>query len=91
MIWQAEVRIQLKRSILDPAGEAVRRSLQQLGHEEVRQVHIGKLIQLHFEAPDEATAQAALEEMCRKLLVNPVLEQYETSLRQVDEKAGLQA
>jgi phosphoribosylformylglycinamidine synthase subunit PurS len=64
-----------KAGMLDPQGEAVCGSLGQLGFA-VREARIGRLIELELEAATAEEARAAVEEMCRRLLANPLIESY---------------
>jgi phosphoribosylformylglycinamidine synthase subunit PurS len=65
------VLIRPKAGILDPQGEAVQRALPALGFEGVSHVRVGRLIELDVEDP------AHLQDMCEKLLANPLVEDYE--------------
>ena len=65
------VLVRPKAGILDPQGEAVRSALPALGFEGVKTVHIGRLIEMEVERADEVDA------MCRRLLANPTIEEYE--------------
>ena len=65
------VLVRPKAGILDPQGEAVRSALPALGFEGVKTVHIGRLIEMEVERADEIDA------MCRRLLANPTIEEYE--------------
>ena len=68
---RARVLVRPKAGILDPQGIAVERALPALGFEGVQNVHVGRLIELDVADP------ARLDEMCRALLVNPLIEDYE--------------
>ncbi len=68
---KVRVLVRPKSGILDPQGEAVRRALPALGFEGVDSVHIGRLIEMELESADE------VEGMCRRLLANPTVEEYE--------------
>ena len=68
---KVRVLVRPKSGILDPQGEAVRRALPALGFEGVDSVHIGRLIEMDVESADE------VEGMCRRLLANPTVEEYE--------------
>jgi phosphoribosylformylglycinamidine synthase PurS subunit len=68
---RARVLVRPKAGILDPQGVAVERALPALGFSGVENVHVGRLIELDVEDPSE------LEAMCEKLLVNPLIEDYE--------------
>jgi phosphoribosylformylglycinamidine synthase len=73
-----EVRIEVghRPGILDPQGGVIERALPALGYANVSHVRVGKSIRLAVEAPDEDSARAQVEEMCRKLLANPVIEDF---------------
>jgi phosphoribosylformylglycinamidine synthase PurS subunit len=68
---RARVLIRPKAGILDPQGVAVERALPALGFAGVGNVHVGRLVELDVEDPDQ------LPEMCEKLLANPLVEDYE--------------
>ena len=68
---RARVLIRPKAGLLDPQGQAVERALPALGFEGVRNVHIGRLVELDIEDP------AQLPAMCEQLLANPLVEDYE--------------
>ena len=68
---RARVLVRPKQGILDPQGQAVERALPALGFSGVANVHVGRLIELDVEDP------ADLPAMCERLLVNPLIEEYE--------------
>ncbi len=73
---RARVLIRLKRGILDVQGSAVRRALEGLGFAELRELRVGKVIEIAVEGTDPTAAKARVEEMCRRLLANPVTEDF---------------
>ena len=77
---KARVHVMLKNGVLDPQGEAVRHALGQLGFDGVEGVRQGKIIELDLAESDEAKAEAAVKEMCEKLLANTVIESYSVEL-----------
>ena len=81
--YEAHVEVTHRPGILDPAGATVERALPALGWANVTQVRIGKSIRLEIEAPDAATATAQVDEMCRRVLTNPVIEDYHLSLHEL--------
>ena len=81
--YEAHVEVTHRPGILDPAGATVERALPALGWANVSQVRIGKSIRLEIDAPDAASATAQVEEMCRRVLTNPVIEDYELSLHEL--------
>jgi phosphoribosylformylglycinamidine synthase len=76
---KANVYVTLKREVLDPQGDAVRRALGALGFDGVRNVRVGKLIELEVDG-DPKQAEGELEKMCEKLLANPVIEDFRFEL-----------
>ena len=68
---RARVLIRPKAGILDPQGIAVERALPALGFSGVSNVHVGRLVELDVDDAEQ------LDEMCRKLLANPLIEDYE--------------
>lgn len=76
-MYKAKVNVTLRPSILDPKGKAAQHALTNLGLNEVRQVRIGKFIELDVDAGDEETAKKVVEEACTKLLANEVMEDFE--------------
>ena len=83
---QYEVRIEVghRPGILDPQGGVIERALPALGWANVSRVRVGKSIRLAVDAPDEATARAQVDEMCRRLLANPVIEDYTIDVLSVE-------
>ncbi len=90
MRWQAEVHVRLRPGIADPEGQTIAGGLRSLGFETVSDVRAGKLLRLAFEAQDRTSAEAAVAEMCRRLLANPVMETADWELRS-DEAAAVGA
>ncbi len=86
--FKVEVRVTPRPGLLDPQGKAVQHALDSLGYEGVDSVRVGKLLVLELEADDAAAARARTEEMCRKLLANPVTEDF---LIEVSELAPVEA
>ena len=70
---KARVFITLKPGVLDPQGKAIHHALDGLGFSGVRDVRAGKMIELDLA---DATSDAEIEDMCRKLLANPVIENF---------------
>ena len=72
-----EVLVQLKSGLLDPQGKAVEGSLPAMGWTNVSGVRVGRHVELTIEAESEQAAQAQAEEMARRLLSNPVIEDFQ--------------
>jgi phosphoribosylformylglycinamidine synthase subunit PurS len=81
--FEAQVEVTHRPGILDPAGATLERALPALGWRNVSQVRIGKSIRLVIEAADEAAATAQVDEMCTRILTNPVIEDYELHLQEL--------
>lgn len=77
---RATIYVTLKREVLDPQGDAVRRALDSLELGGVDDVRVGKLIELNLDTDDRDEASKQLEAMCQKLLANPVMEDYRFEL-----------
>ena len=79
-MFEARVEVTHRPGIADPAGATVERALPALGYTNVTQVHIGKVIRLVLDAADAGAARSQVEEMCERLLANPVIESYEVTV-----------
>lgn len=74
--YVAQVRITPRRGLLDPEGNAIEHALQSLGFEGVGEVRAGRLIVLRVSGASAQEARGRVEEMCRRLLANPVTEDF---------------
>jgi phosphoribosylformylglycinamidine synthase subunit PurS len=72
--FDALVEIRLRPGIADPEGATIERALPALGFESIGGVRTGKAIRLHIDADDEDEARKQLEELCKRFLANPVIE-----------------
>jgi phosphoribosylformylglycinamidine synthase PurS subunit len=86
--FEARVEVTHLPGVLDPQGATVERALPALGYRNVSEIRIGKSIRLVVDAPDEATARSQVEEMCERLLANPVIEAYEIELTELAATGG---
>ena len=71
------VTITLKKDVLDPQGKVILQTLQNMGMDSVKNLRQGKFIEIELNENDEKLAIAKVEEMCRKLLVNLIIEDYQ--------------
>lgn len=76
---KAKVYVTLKNGVLDPQGKAVLHALESMGHQNVKDVRVGKFFEIELDA-DAAKAQAQLSEMGEKLLANTVIENYKIEI-----------
>jgi phosphoribosylformylglycinamidine synthase PurS subunit len=76
MKYRAEIDVMPLKALLDPQGKAVTGSMKNLGLAEIENVRIGKHITLEIEAASKEAAQSKVEEACKKLLANLIMESY---------------
>ena len=76
-----KIHVTLKEGVLDPQGKAVQGSLHSLGFPSVEDVRVGKYIEIKL--TEEENAKKKVEEMCNKLLANPVVENYSYTIEEV--------
>lgn len=84
MRFEARVDVTHLPGVLDPQGATVERALPALGYDNVSEISIGKTIRLVVDAADARAARAQVEEMCERLLANPVIEAYAVSVRALE-------
>lgn len=82
-MYQSTITITLRPSILDVQGKAIEHSIHTLGMNQVGNVRIGKSIHLTVNAASEDEAKRITEEACKKLLANPVMEDYSFTIKKV--------
>ena len=80
MEYLARVYVTLKPTVNDPQGLTVRNALHSLAFDGVEGVRVGKYLELRLTAEDEPAARAQVDEMCRRLLANPVIEEFRFDL-----------
>lgn len=85
---KARIYVTYRKGILDPQGNAIHRSLTAIGFDEVQDVRIGKYIEIELRADDPASARRRLDEMCRRLLANPVIEDYRYEVSEGSESSS---
>jgi len=82
---EAQIHVTLKKSVLDPQGDTVKSALATLGFPAVQDCRVGKFLVLRLSERDHAKATSQVDEMCRRLLANPVIEDYVFQIREVPE------
>ncbi|MDR1657665.1 MAG: phosphoribosylformylglycinamidine synthase subunit PurS [Deltaproteobacteria bacterium] len=80
MKFKASIKVMLKPVVLDPQGTTLQRALNQLGHENVKFVRVGKLVELVLESPNPQSALEEVNTWADQLLANPVMETYSVKL-----------
>ena len=77
----AEIKIELKRGVADPEGENTKKALKLLGFDEIETVKSVKLFEIALNIDNKEMAKERIEEMCNKLLANPVIHNYSIKLK----------
>ncbi len=75
-MYLSKITVTLRKSILDPQGKAVEHGIHSLGYDDVRDVRIGKYIEIAVEATNKKEAERITNDVCQKLLANPVMEDF---------------
>ena len=86
-MYLAKVFVTLKHAVNDPQGITVKGGLQALGFFSVDQVRVGKYLEVWVDEPTQAQAEVQVQEMCRRLLANPVIEDYRYDLEETADTA----
>ncbi|MFO7940642.1 MAG: phosphoribosylformylglycinamidine synthase subunit PurS [Bacteroidales bacterium] len=81
MKFTADINVMPLKNLLDPQGKAVTNSIHNMGYKEVANVRIGKHMTLEIDANTEEEAMARVNELCSKILSNPVMEGYEYTIK----------
>lgn len=82
-MYKAEVIIKRRPSILDPQGRAVEKGAQHLGLNNIKDTRIGKFIEFTLDTENKESAEKELIEYCKKLLANPIMEDFEFKLTKI--------
>ena len=77
---KAKVYVTLKKGVLDPQGKAVGSVLKPMGYNEVKNLRIGKFMEIEFDGSSRQNAEKRLKEMCEKLLANTIIEDYKVEI-----------
>ncbi len=82
-MYKAKVLIKRRKTILDPQGKAVEIGAKHLGLSNIKNTRIDKYIEFNVDSLDKKSAEQEVNEYCRKLLANPIMEDYEFTLEEV--------
>ena len=80
---EAEIYITLKKTVSDPQGLTIKHALESLGYQNLEEVRVGKLVTVKLISKDKKKAKQKLDEMCQKLLANPIIEDYNLKIKEV--------
>ncbi len=79
---KAEINITLKRTVSDPQGLTIKHALGSLGYKDLADVRIGKLVIIKLNFKDKKRAKQQINQMCKKLLANPIIEDYRFKIKE---------
>jgi phosphoribosylformylglycinamidine synthase PurS subunit len=83
-LFEASIYVTLKKGILDPDGKAITQRISSLGFDQVQEINTGKYFLLKLNSQDRPSAEQEVRQICEKILVNLVLEDYTFELREVE-------
>ncbi len=81
--YKAVVRITLRKGILDVQGKAVENALHGIDFDTISEVRIGRYVELHVKAIDIETANGLVADACKKLIANPIIEDFDIQIEEV--------
>ena len=83
MKYLAQINIMPLKALLDPQGKAVMNSAQKTGFENITNVRIGKHIEVEIQAESKETAVSKIDELCKKILTNPIIESFDFNVFEI--------
>ncbi|MCK4223542.1 MAG: phosphoribosylformylglycinamidine synthase subunit PurS [candidate division Zixibacteria bacterium] len=72
----AVVYVKLKDGVLDPQGSTIKNALENMGYQGIKQIRSGKIFEITFQKDEKRKPEDLIDEICRKLLTNPIIEKY---------------
>lgn len=83
MKFIAQINIMPQKALLDPQGKAVLSSAQKTGFNNITNIRIGKHIDVELDAESKESAASKIDELCKKILINPIIESYEFNIHEL--------
>ena len=83
MKFLAEINVMPLKALLDPQGKAVLQSMNNIGYKTVNDVRIGKHITIELEAKTKKEAETIIDDSCKKMLTNPIMESFEYTVKEI--------
>ncbi|MFC1674408.1 phosphoribosylformylglycinamidine synthase subunit PurS [Candidatus Omnitrophota bacterium] len=77
----AQIYITIKKTVADPQGLTIKHALESLGYKDLADVRLGKLVVVKLNFNDKKRAEQQIKQMCKKLLVNPIIEDYDFKIK----------
>lgn len=81
-MFQAKIYVSIKKTVADPQGKTVKHALESMDFKGLDEVRMGKFIEIKLKAADKAAAESEINDMCRKLLVNQIIEDYSFDIKE---------
>jgi len=75
-LFFAKVFVRLKEGVLDPQGSTIKRALEDMGYDGIEDIRTGKVFEISFSSEDGKRPKTLIQDICKKLLANPVIEKY---------------
>ena len=82
-MFQAQIKVTLKKTVADPQGLTVKHALESLAFNGIEELRMGKFILIQLKAKDKAEAEAEVRAMCQKLLANPIIEEFSFEVKKI--------
>jgi len=82
-MFKIKIYISLKEGVADPQGATIKHALDSLGYQGVEKVRVGKYLELKLNLQDGKKIEEQIEDMCKKILVNPVIENFEYKIEKI--------
>lgn len=80
---KAKIIVRLKDTILDPQGKTIQHALETLGYKDIESLRSGKFFEINLNTDNEEKAKTIIDEICRKILSNPVTEEYQFTVEKI--------
>lgn len=78
---KAKINITLKKTVADPQGSTIKRALESLGYKDLADARMGKLVTIRLNLRDKKRAEREVDQMCKRLLANPIIEDYHFTIK----------
>jgi len=82
-MFRVKIYIRLKEGVADPQGATIKHALDSLGYQGITKVKTGKYLQIQLNIQEKKKIKQQIEDMCKKILVNPVIENYEYEIEEI--------
>ena len=80
-LFYATIFVKLKEGVLDPQGSTIKRALEDMGYKGIEEIRSGKVFEISLNSKNRKGTEKVLDEICKKLLANPVIEKYQIEIK----------